>query len=72
MTMRRLFDTALTLLFYILVFGAAANFVLAYDLHHSHPFLVFFAGSFFGYQLFSLIPLAVVVINDRLLGERDE
>lgn len=70
--MRNLFDGALTMILYVLAFAAGTMFVrVNYDLVEAHPLLAFFIGAIFAYQLFNLIPLAVVVINNHILGERD-
>ncbi len=73
MTMRSLFDGALTMILYVLAFAAGTVFVRAnYDLVEAHPLLVFFVGAICAYQLFNLIPLAVVTINDHILGQPEQ
>ena len=70
MTMRSLFDGALTMILYVLAFAAGTVFVRAnYDLVEAHPFLAFFVCAICAYQLFNLIPLAVATINDHILGK---
>ncbi|QCI95573.1 hypothetical protein [Novosphingobium sp. EMRT-2] len=72
MTMRSLFDGALTMILYVLAFAAGTVFVRAnYDLIEAHPLLVFFVGAVLAHQLYNLIPPIVVTINDRLLGVPD-
>ena len=73
MTMRSLFDGALTMILYVLAFAAGTVFVRAnYDLIEAPPLLVFFVGAIFAYQLFNLIPLAVATINDHILGQPEQ
>ena len=58
MTMRSLLDGALTMILYVLAFAAGTVFVRAnYDLVEAHPLLV---------------PLAVVTINDHILGQPEQ
>lgn len=69
MTMRSLFDGALTMILYVLAFAAGTVFVRAnYDLIEAHPLLVFFVGAIFAYQAQSARSCDFGQVEERTLN----